>query len=374
MFRKWAGIGILSAVMEQKVWVRTKGSNLYPNTYLILVGPPGVGKSAVLSQAERILRAVPDLHVSPSSVTGASLVDTLALSPRKLLNPVFIQFNSLQVIASELGVFLPMYDPSFMNILQKLYDREPYEERRRTGKVNHVKIESPNISILGGTTPSYLNSFLPEGAWDQGFTSRTVFIYSGEPVEVPLFSEEGEYDLLEHLYIDLLHDLKAIFNLYGKLNWSREAIDAIVAWDRAKLAPVPDHGKLAHYNSRRLAHVIKLCIVASVARSSEPEIILEDFQSAQDWLLQAEIYMPDIFRSMGVSGDARAIEDTWYFIMQIYGKENRNPVAEHRVVSFLKDRVPTHAVTKVIEIMVKSKLLRQDYKNNITCYHPESKT
>lgn len=373
MFRKWAGIGILSAVMEQKIWVRTKGSNLYPNTYLILVGPPGVGKSAVLSASERMMRAVPELHVAPSSVTGASLIDTLAMSQRKLLNPVFIQFTSLQVIASELGVFLPAYDPSFMNILQKMYDREPYEERRRTGKVNHVKIDNPNISILGGTTPSYLNSFLPEGAWDQGFTSRTIFVYSGEPVEVPIFSEEGDFELLEHLYIDLLHDLKSIGSLYGKMTWTKEAAEAITSWDRAKLAPVPDHGKLAHYNSRRLAHALKLCMIASISRSNELEVTLEDFQTAQDWLLQAEAFMPDIFRSMGVSGDARAIEDTWYFILQVYNKESRAPIAEHRIVSFLKDRVPTHAVTKVIEIMVKSNMLKQDYKNNLTCYHPLSK-
>jgi Protein of unknown function (DUF3987) len=85
IFRQWAAIGILSGAMERRLWVHTKGSNLYPNLYTILVGPPGVGKSAVLSQAERFLRAVPDLKITPSSVSAASLVDSLVLADRSRL-------------------------------------------------------------------------------------------------------------------------------------------------------------------------------------------------------------------------------------------------------------------------------------------------
>src|SRR6185369_5451385 len=100
IFRKWAGIGILSAVLERKIWTKTKGSNLFPNLYIILVGPPGVGKSAILSHAERILRAVPEIFVAPSSLTTASLIDTLDLAKRKIIRPTqvpaFAQFNSLQ--------------------------------------------------------------------------------------------------------------------------------------------------------------------------------------------------------------------------------------------------------------------------------------
>src|SRR6267154_5637892 len=234
IFRQWAAIGILSGVMERRLWVHTKGSNLYPNLYTILVGPPGVGKSAVLSQVERFLRAVPDIHVAPSSVSAASLVDSLVLSNRKIVRPndvpSFVQFHYLTAVASELGVFLPVYDPLFMNSLTKFYDGEHYEERRRTGKTTHTKIEHPHLSIIGGTTPSYLNSFLPEGGWDQGFTSRTIFVYSGEQPFNELFGDESQYSELQKIYLDLLHDLKSISGLYGRFEWAPEAVLAISAW------------------------------------------------------------------------------------------------------------------------------------------------
>lgn len=359
--------------MERKVWVRTKGSNLFPNLYIILVGPPGVGKSAILSHTERLLRAVPDIYVAPSSLTTASLIDTLEIALRKIVFPQLLIFNSLQVVASELGVFLPAYDPAFMNTLTKLYDGELYEERRRTGKVNHIRIDSPQLSIIGGTTPSYLNSFLPEGAWDQGFTSRTIFVFSPHAVYTPIFTEESDHSYLEEIFIGLLHDIKIIASTFGKVAWSQEAAEAITVWDREGLKPVPEHGKLAHYNSRRLAHVIKLCMVASVSRSQERVITLGDFLLAKGWLLEAENLMPAIFAQMGLGGDARVIEDLRFHILSLYGK-NKKPVGEHRLVDFLKDRVPVQNISKIIEVMVRSKDLDQVLVNGIVCYQPGNKS
>lgn len=369
-------MGILSGAMERRLWVYTKGSNLYPNLYTILVGPPGVGKSAVLSQAERMLRAVPDLRIAPSSVSAASLVDSLVLADRKIIrpndNPSFVQFNYLTAMASELGVFLPVYDPLFMNSLTKFYDGEPYEERRRTGKINHLKMETPQLSILGGTTPSYLNSFLPDGAWDQGFTSRTVFIYSGETVHTEIFGDEGRFKVLESLYLDLLKDLKIIAGLFGKMTWEQGASDALSAWNRAGLPPVPEHNKLTHYNSRRLVHVIKLCMIASISRSSDLVITAEDYQQALGWLLNAEERVVDIFHSMGVAGDSAAIDDTWDFIFRLHSKEKR-AISEHRVVRFLQSKVPSHNIMKVIEIMSRSGMIKLDMTGGVNGYVPGPK-
>lgn len=376
IFRQWTAIGILSGALERRVWVHTKGSNLYPNLYTILVGPPGVGKSAVLSQAERFLRAVPDLRITPSSVSAASLVDSMVLADRKIIRPnevpSFIQFNYLTAVASELGVFLPVYDPLFMNSLTKFYDGEHYEERRRTGKVNHLKIEHPQLSILGGTTPSYLNSFLPDGAWDQGFTSRTIFVYSGEVPFSDIFNTEPNLQEIDIQFIDLLRDLKLISALYGKMKWTEDAAQAITDWNRAGLKPVPEHNKLAHYNSRRLAHCIKLCMVASVARTSELAITVEDYQQALGWLLQIEERIVDIFHSMGVVGDSAAIDDTWDFIYRLHAKEKK-AISEHRVVNFLRSKVPSHNIMKVIEIMVRSGIIKLDMSGGVNGYIPAPK-
>ena len=233
------------------------------------------------------------------------------------------------------------------------------EERRRTGKVQHIKIDSPQLSLFAGTTPSYLNTFLPEGAWDQGFTSRTIFIYgetNGRYVEI--FEDSGEAEYLRSVEDDLIYDLKLIANTAGQALWTKEAQMAMSLWDRSGRIPVPTHGRLLHYNSRRTVHVLKLAVVSALSRDNSLMVTKDDFNTALEWLFEAENLMPDIFKNMSVTAEARAMEDARYYLVQLHNKI-KGPVPEHFLISFLKDRIPSHSLAKVIETMHRSKMIEQ---------------
>ena len=348
-------------MLERKVWNQTQRGTLYPNLYVVLVGPPGAGKSAVVSQAEHMLRKLEEIHVAPSSVTSASLVDTVLISSRKILHPYFFQYNSLQVISSELQNFIPAYEAAFMGVLTKLYDCELYEERRRTGKVNHIKIDNTQLSILAGTTPSYLNTLLPEGAWDQGFTSRTIFVYSDKyRSTLDLFyRDEADAQLATELGEDLLYDLRAAQCLVGQMLWNKEAQAAIMGWVRGGEQPVPEHGRLLHYSTRRLQHVLKLGLIAAVSRAAS-EICPEDFQTGLAWLIEAESFMPDIFRAMTTTPESRSMEDARFYMKQMYEKL-KGPVPEYYLIDFLKHRTTPQNISKMVEIMIKARMLQHKY-------------
>lgn len=314
---------------------------------------------------------VKDIYVAPSSLTSASLIDSLNDAKRSFYAAQFQgskAFNSLIVVASEMGVFLPVYESSFMNVLQKIYDLEHYQERRRTGKVTAVDIPKPQLAILGGCTPSYLSTTLPEGAWDQGFTSRTIFVFSSEKIHRDIFSEPHDENYVNLMEVDLLHDITLISKLWGKVEWTEDAKNAIGEWNREQL-PVPDHPRLQHYATRRIAHCIKLCMVASVSRSSELIIRLEDYQEALGWLLEAEVVMPEMFKVV-TSSDGKIIDELWHMLRKEHEKTKR-PVREAILVSFLKDRIATHSVMRTIEIMCRSRDLQPVAgDNNLTEYIP----
>jgi len=370
LFRKWAAISAVAAALERKVWVRTSGSNIYPNLYTVLVGPPGVGKTVITSEVALFYEKLKEHHLAPSSVTKASLIDSLADAKRKIIrvgeNPSYVEFNSLFVISNELGVFLPSYEPEFMSALTDIFDGKRYAERRRTRDLK-LEILFPQLSILAATTPSYLSGMLPEGAWDQGFTSRTIFVFSGERVIRPLF---GETVLSDKLSGDLAIDLKAISEIYGPMKFEESAGALISDWHMAGGPPVPQHPKLTHYLPRRTMHLLKLCMVACAMRTSDKIITADDFEIALSWLLEAESFMPDIFKSMNSGGDGRIIEDCWYFVFQIYGKEKRG-VAEPRIIQYLSGRVPAYNVMNVLNVMTNSRMLKKELgSGGIVLYVP----
>lgn len=358
IFRKWAGIAAVAGVLERKVWIKSMGLELYPHLYTVLVGPPGVGKSVAIGRVEELWRGINGLKVAPKSMTSASLIDSLADAKRTktviTANSLHLEYNSLLAVIGELSVFLPAWDSAFMGNLTGIWDADMYEERRR-GNDRHIIIKRPQLNLLTGTTPSYLNSTIPEGAWDQGFLARTFLVYSGEVVLQDIFSEQSTSGAL---FQKLQSDIRDIFDIAGQYAFAPEAQNALRAWHLAKGPPVPEHPKLVHYNTRRTLHLLKLCMVAAASEKSERLITLDNYQTALGWLLEMESHTDDIFKALGAKGDGQVIEETYHFLYKVY-MAHKKPIAEHRVIGFLSERVPSYSVLRVLEIMQRAGQIEQ---------------
>lgn len=364
IFCKWAAIAIVGAALERKTWVRTSKGVLYPNQYVVLVGPAGVGKSLATNLVYDLLNEIrsPEnpFHLAPTSLTKASLIDALNDAERRIVrpmdNPAVHSFNSLTVVPNEFSVFLPAWEGDFMATLTDIWDCKHYGENRRTSK---IKIDIPRVqlNLFSATTPAQLTNLLPEGAWEQGFMSRVLLIYSGEQPPTDLFNE---LQFESKMYNDLVADLTKINALWGERFFTDEAKETIRAWAGTGGAPIPDHPKLIGYTARRAAHLLKLCTIASAASTDEPIITIEHVAEALDWLIEAESFMPDIFKSMKVGADARAIDECYHFAIRLYMKD-QSPVLEHRIVHFLQERVPAQSVSRIIEVMERSQLLKRQF-------------
>lgn len=373
IWRQWAAISTIASVLERKVWVRTTKGDLHPNLYTVLVGFAGTGKSITIAASETLLREITGIHVAPTSMTMASMVDCLNESKCQIIRPgkvpPMVEFNSLTILADELAALIHQYDREFMAGLTKIYDGGQYAQYRR-GKDLRIKIPAPQLNILAGTTPSNLCQFMPDGAWEQGFASRIIMVYSGDRSLSDIFAQtSGEGPGSD--YKNLAHDLQLIYSLYGRMTLTDDAIAAFREWREAGEKPVPTHPKLTHYCSRRTAHILKLCMVACAARSSDLVITVSDFDLAKNWLLGAELSMPDIFKAGITGGDSRAMEEIWHFIWASFSKRKKE-IPEHELVHFTRERVPAHSVLRVIEIMERDGTLagRFDIKTGMKMYQP----
>ena len=345
IYRKWSAISIIAATLEQKVWVTTS-SPLYPNLYIFLVGHAGIGKSRSIHAATGFYRELPEPHIAPTSVTMASLVDHLVEAKRTIINypEPMVEYNSLLIVADELSAFMAEYKGNeLIPGLTTFYDCGPYGQGRRVKDIR-IQIRRPQINILTGTTPSNLLTFIPEYAWDQGFTSRIIMVYADHKPLINIWKTPSRAKPP-----DMVHDLKIINSLAGQFSWTEEWSTAMHNWKELGFDPVPDHPKLRWYCERREAHMIKLSMIASVDRGNDLELTKNDFNTAMGWLLEAEHYMKHVF-DINVGVDSKAAEEVVHFV-RLAGEKG---ISESKLNDFVFRRVPINSVKNMVNVLQES--------------------
>lgn len=351
LFRKWCAINTIAAALEQKVWLPT-AQIIYPNLYIVIVGHPGVGKTKSVRAAKKYFIELPDYHLASTSLTASSLIDSLVRSKRTHIDKALgaVEYNTMAIMADEMGAFMHEYANEMIAVLSAFYDPDSYGQERRGNDIK-IKIKSPQINLLAGSTPSNLMKFMPEFAWEQGFTSRVIFVFSDERFVGDDFASEDK-----GLDVNLLHDLKVINGLHGKFEVTENYRTAVNNWRAAGEPVVPNHPKLIHYATRRRVHLYKLSMVAAIDRSNTLLLTKDDFNRALGWLLEAELTMPDIFKAGASGADSKAMDEIYHYVLvsDIGGKG----VAEHKITNFARERVPIHSILRVIEIMERSGMLR----------------
>lgn len=365
IFRKWSAISAIAGALERKAWIRSQGSDLYPNLYVFLVGPPGSGKTRALDICESVWRSLDTHKIAETSLTKAALVDRLAESSRIIRHPIQVEFNALLIASKELGALIPEYDPDFLNALTYFYDGIKYDEKRRYGKNNGepLTIERPLINLIGCTTPSYLLGTMPPFAWEQGFLSRVIIVYSDIIDIVPLDLADEASGINEPLLRALTADMKTIGERCGRLKFTKPALEYVEHWHITGQNPKPNHPRLLNYSTRRIVHFLKLCMVAAVDRGVE-NIDLVDCQAAMDWMIEAEAHMPDMFVAMQSGGDAQVINECWHYILT-HNARHAEGCPIHVVYEFLRGRTSSYNVQKMYEVMLASAMISVKQVGNV---------
>lgn len=363
-FRLWCGIAAIAGALERRVWAETAERFVYPNLFTVLVSTPGIGKSVAIEKTEELWRKTKKLKLAPHNVSRASLTDAIAKASTKriLSSTSMLEYNSLLIAAGEFGVLVPTHDLEFLSVLNYLFDNpQNYREEKRSTKLE-LDIIKPQLNILAGTQPGFLASLLPEEAWSMGTTSRLIMIHASVAPKVELWStlDDAEQDSRrrqrEARSTALAKDLNSLYDLIGQAQWTEDAKGLLQAWHKADLDPVPEHSKLQHYIPRRIIYVIKLCMVSAVSRTGGLLIELSDVQRAQNWLLEAEAAMPDIFKEMVHRSDNQVIQELHFFLWRLYLKE-RKPIHQSRLWNFLQTKTTSDKIPKILDAMDRSNIV-----------------
>jgi len=359
---------MLAATVEQKVFMISGGDRLNCNIYCGLIAHPGVGKTRAIRRAKAYYLTLDKPHNAPTSMTEASMVDALTDRKRSVLMPpdqVMFEYNSMYITADELNAFMGVHDQAAIGTMSAFYDPDSYGHERRHGELK-IKIKSPQLNIIVGTQPSNLLKYLPETAWEQGFTSRFIFVFSDERTVGDDFAHVDSA-----LSPDLIHDLRSISGLVGQFEITKEFRDLVNQWRQLGEPPAISHPKLIHYGTRRRVHLYKLAMVSAIDRSDLLVLGREDFNRAMNWMTEAERHMPDIFKAGAGNADAKAMDEIYHYVLTEGGK---GPVVDRKIIRFAKNFVPLNSIERVIQVMFMGgmlKVVKQDLRTGQKYYLAE---
>ena len=317
LYRAWAGIACIASALQRKCRLYFTPDNIiYPNLFIVLVGPSGARKGTALKPIKLMLDEVGvTLTSTAASLQAIILQMSRTRENASLSSGEQIEHSSITIFSEELTVFLKRQEGELLDVLCHLFDCPDYYEYETVGR-GKDEIFKGWLTLIGATTPTLIRESLPRSSIEGGFTSRTLFIYAQDRARrIPIF-DISTSSAEEELRKRLVSDLNEIKLLKGDFYANEEYIEAYSYWYRTQNPPenLKENKIFDPYEKRRALHLLKLSMVVSASRSSSMKLELLDFNRALLILESAEAVMHHAFGGYGSSKDAQSIYEMIEFV------------------------------------------------------------
>jgi len=360
-YHLWSCFSILAAALERKVYHKWGRQTLYPNLYIILVGPSGrARKGTTISFARTIMSGI-NINLIEGAITEQALIRRMAgcitTYTEKETNRIKFQCP-VTFLSEELSVFLGQKNISLLATLCNWFDC-PDQWKYDTKNMGTDHITGVYFNMLAGTAPEWLQSMLPMEAVGGGFTSRVIWVVEEDKRATVV---NPTYD--EQLEADLIHDLEIIHLLEGEAVFTEEAQKRYAEWYTKEdynisrgHPPIADP-KFAGYCERRATLLKKLAILVSVSEGNSLVVEASHFDRALAYLLSVEKKMARAFTTLGQSRYVNAIEMILAFVIK------RKIVTRSQILRLMWRDVDDYTYDIAIKTLLRMKVISVEYNQD----------
>lgn len=350
----WGFRYLIGASLQRRVWIGSPYTDAaeeyqpcFPNTYQILVGPPGTGKGLVIKAVAGFMRhwklkdalkvngeavkVAPEIQQTIDSIHESNLKDAQSLElqcrnkQNKIVEPLLLPLaadaityealveaiaqshrrinfikpdgrlgiyghSSLCFCLEELSSLLRKRTNDTVNYLLALYDCPlDYEYKTKTQGVDRVRRGC--LNLIAGTTPNFMKTCFDEGLTEQGFSSRVFFICAQDNRKDQFFIPPLTQEQIQHRN-EILEHIRKLASLYGCIKVSKETHEFLEDWIKTykkdKASRVNKSPELESYYARKNIHMMKVAIAEHFADNLTMEIPLETYKKAAVILSEEE--------------------------------------------------------------------------------------
>jgi energy-coupling factor transporter ATP-binding protein EcfA2 len=338
----WSALSLVGAALKNSVYFQIGTYTLYPNMFIVLVGPPGVGKGASMNILEQmIIDTKPNQVVNTLSdrITAERIIERISdgwsTAPQLKNRQLVLGKNdhNCLLFSSEIRVLLGASD-WMLEFLEEAWSKTTYEYQ--TKNKGNVAIDNMCCSLLAASVPDFLRNVNREAHMviTGGFSSRCLFIYAENPSKDLPFPEPLKKNLKSKaLYDNLILDLQEIGTLRGEFvidTGARLRFEAFLRLNRAASSK-DDSEAVANFRARIKAHVLKLAMIFSVSRDNTLHISEMDMINAIAEIQKILASLSKLFRGAGEGMDAAVTARVQDFIEK-YGRVSKKEIfrALHR--------------------------------------------
>jgi hypothetical protein len=326
-FLRWSAISIVAGALERKVWTLYNMEHIYPNEYIMLIGPSGIAKKTTSTKpAIDLLGSVPQMGFMSTQLTAASLVKQLkdaGHDKRVMLDGVEYNNSSMYLYSSEASVTLKEMQGggSTIELLTDFWDCAPgkwsnerYWSKETIGQ-GRQQIYNACLNMLACSTSEWLIKALGKDAVEGGFVSRILFVVQkGKADRVVEWSEDETHVVQDTaLQEKLLEDLKVIAKLQGKFICTK-AMKLRANEIKQQITADLDANKntrLNNYYARKLWHVLKLTMIISASESNDLIATEKHIDRANELVTSLEADMLTVFGMAGDNPKLQSLVSFW---------------------------------------------------------------
>ena len=295
----WSGISALAALVNGRVWIKMGRYDIYPNMYVVLLGPPATGKTSAMRRAEENVRTFEDVSVSAQSETPEGLIRFLRDKCVKTfdLAGVPTPYTPVTCFLSELSNFFSKDAQGMIDVLTGVWDCGGKSFHRRTKGQGEDLIPRPNINLLACTTQDWITTYLKSDIIGGGFTRRVNFINetsTDDSKRVPWPDSTPEQERARQNCIAYGRVLQSVS---GEMQYGQ---GARAYWDKWYCTrPISQEADIRGYHKSKPTLLLKVATL--IALSKEPKLIVnvEDLEVALAILDKTETHLAKVFQGIG---------------------------------------------------------------------------
>jgi hypothetical protein len=291
------------------------------------VGRPGLGKGAAMNPAINLIKEAGTSNILSDRITMEYVLEKLSKGFPKLTTTSNNGKQTLKtgteastlLVSTELSVFITASQFS-ITALSDLWDSKEGIYQYGTRGKGEFNIDSPCVSLLGGSAQEWLVKSVPADAVGGGFTRRVNFVFAPKKDKKVAWPKT-----VQNITPLLVEDLRNISVLRGEFAFTPGARRLFERYYNSCEPDEFDDEATAVYKTSKWANATKLAMCLSASRGDSMTINELDFQMSVNRIEEVAHDLKVIFRAVGESSLASASDKVIRFL-EVRGYASRGEI------------------------------------------------